>query len=201
VKTKWQDIVNAQSDLHSATKCCNVTPATKIYRHVFQVTLFRDSKLTPWSWALIQKPPFGHILKISPKFYGSRRFITVFTWALHWSLSWARSIQSIRPHPFSLRSLSHQNPIFIPLRPHSYYILFPSHPPSLNHSNFSSWRIQVISWWLHIQMLHAFGFEVFMLVTMKTTSVLDVTPCSLAESHPSVRRTYFYHFQGRRLSQ
>jgi hypothetical protein len=32
-------------------------------------------------------------------FYGTRRFITVFTRALHWSLSWARSIQSIPYHP------------------------------------------------------------------------------------------------------
>jgi hypothetical protein len=32
-----------------------------------------------------------------------RRFITVFTRAVQWSLSWARSIQSIPPHPLSLR--------------------------------------------------------------------------------------------------
>jgi hypothetical protein len=29
----------------------------------------------------------------------------VFTRALHWSLSWSRSIQSIPSHPFSLRSI------------------------------------------------------------------------------------------------
>jgi hypothetical protein len=29
----------------------------------------------------------------------------VFTRALHWSLSWARSIQSIPSHPISLRSI------------------------------------------------------------------------------------------------
>jgi hypothetical protein len=40
-----------------------------------------------------------------PAFYGTRRFITVFTRALHWSLSWARSIQSIPSHPISLRSI------------------------------------------------------------------------------------------------
>jgi hypothetical protein len=44
-------------------------------------------------------------LRISPTFYGTRRFITVFTRALHRSLSWARSIQSIPPHPISLRSI------------------------------------------------------------------------------------------------
>jgi hypothetical protein len=35
----------------------------------------------------------------------TRRFIIVFTRALHWSLSWARSIQSISSHPVSLRSI------------------------------------------------------------------------------------------------
>jgi hypothetical protein len=34
-----------------------------------------------------------------PKFYGTPRYIIVFTRALHWPISWARSIQSIPPHP------------------------------------------------------------------------------------------------------
>jgi hypothetical protein len=38
-------------------------------------------------------------------FYGTRRFITAFTWVLHRSLSWARSIQSLPSHPTSLRSI------------------------------------------------------------------------------------------------
>jgi hypothetical protein len=50
-------------------------------------------------------------------------------------------------------------------------------------------------------MLHVFGFEVFILVTLKTTSFWDVTPCSLFESHSTVGRMYFLHHQGRRLSQ
>jgi hypothetical protein len=39
----------------------------------------------------------------SPTFYGIRRLITVFNRSLHWSLSWARSIQSIPSHRISLR--------------------------------------------------------------------------------------------------
>jgi hypothetical protein len=39
-----------------------------------------------------------------PAFYGTQMFITVFTRALHWSLSWAISIQSTPSHPISLRS-------------------------------------------------------------------------------------------------
>jgi hypothetical protein len=62
-------------------------------------------RLTPWSWALLEKPPVVQPLKNFPAFYGIQRFITVFTRALYWSLSWARSIQSIPPHPISLRSI------------------------------------------------------------------------------------------------
>jgi hypothetical protein len=59
----------------------------------------------PWSWALLQKPPIAHLFKNFLKFYGTRRFITVFTTALHWSLSWARWIQSIPPYTISLKSI------------------------------------------------------------------------------------------------
>jgi hypothetical protein len=62
-------------------------------------------KLTPCSWTLLEKPPVVQLLKNFPKFYGTRRFITVFTRALHWSLSWARWIYFIPPHPISLRSV------------------------------------------------------------------------------------------------
>jgi hypothetical protein len=39
-------------------------------------------------------------------FYGTRSFITVFIRAYHWSLFWARWIQSITPHPISLKYIS-----------------------------------------------------------------------------------------------
>jgi hypothetical protein len=62
-------------------------------------------KLSPCSWALLEKPPVAQLLKNFPAFYGTRRFITVFTRALHWSLSRARWIQSIPPYAISLRSI------------------------------------------------------------------------------------------------
>jgi hypothetical protein len=52
------------------------------------------------SWALLEKPAIVQLLKNFPAFYGTPRFITVFTKAHHWSLSWARSIQSIPTHPY-----------------------------------------------------------------------------------------------------
>jgi hypothetical protein len=55
-----------------------------------------------WGWALLEKLPLVQPLKNFTAFYGNRRFITVFTRALHWSLFWARSIQSIESHPISL---------------------------------------------------------------------------------------------------
>jgi hypothetical protein len=56
--------------------------------------------LTSCGWALLEEPPILQLLKSFPTFYGTRRFTVVFTRALHWSLSWARSIQSTS-HVFS----------------------------------------------------------------------------------------------------
>jgi hypothetical protein len=39
-----------------------------------------------WSWALLEEPEILQLLKNFPAFFGTRRFITVFTRALHWSL-------------------------------------------------------------------------------------------------------------------
>jgi hypothetical protein len=46
-------------------------------------------------WAFLEKPPVVQLLKSFPAFYGTRKFITVFKKALHWSLSSARLIQSL----------------------------------------------------------------------------------------------------------
>jgi hypothetical protein len=50
--------------------------------------ILRNGALThSWSWALLEKLPIVQLLKNFPAFYGTRRFITVFTRAPHWSLS------------------------------------------------------------------------------------------------------------------
>jgi hypothetical protein len=46
---------------------------------------------------LLEKPPVAQLLK-NFSFHGTRMFITVFSRALHWSISWARWIQPIPPH-------------------------------------------------------------------------------------------------------
>jgi hypothetical protein len=87
----------------------------------------------------------------------------MFTRALHLSLSWARSVQSISPHPISLRSilaLSTHLRLSLPCgifpsafpqisymhssSPHSCYIPYPSHPPWLDRSNYTWRRVQVM---------------------------------------------------------
>jgi hypothetical protein len=60
---------------------------------------------TPWSRILLQKIPGSLLVKKFPAIYGTRRFIAPFTRALHLSLSWASSIQSILPHPTSWKSI------------------------------------------------------------------------------------------------
>jgi hypothetical protein len=70
-------------------------PVSKIWTVILRLIL--------WSWVLLEKPPVAQLLKNFPTFCGTRRFTTVFTRALHWSPSWARSIQSVSPHPTPLR--------------------------------------------------------------------------------------------------
>jgi hypothetical protein len=72
---------------------------TWIYIH------FYTNQPTLWSWVPLDRPqdvqPFGRF----PAFYGTRRFITKFTRALHLYLSWARPIQSTTFNPISKRSI------------------------------------------------------------------------------------------------
>ena len=51
------------------------------------------TKLTPWSRVLPEKLTDPQRLKKFPAFYGTLRFITIFTRTHHLSLSWDRSIQ------------------------------------------------------------------------------------------------------------
>jgi hypothetical protein len=111
--------------------------------------------------SLLEKPPFAQQLKNFPIFYGTRGFITMFTRALHWSLPWGRSIQSIPPYPISLRpililsthlrlglpsGLLWLSPISYmhPSLPLSCYMPCPSHSLWLDHSNYIWRRIQVM---------------------------------------------------------
>jgi hypothetical protein len=61
--------------------------------------------LTPRSRFLLEKLTGSQLVKKFPAFFGTRKFITAFSRARHLSLSWARSSQSMLPHPTSWRSI------------------------------------------------------------------------------------------------
>jgi hypothetical protein len=77
------------------------------------------------------------LLKNFSAVHGTRSFVTVFTAALHWSLPWARSIQSIPPHPNCLRSiLLLSTHLRLGLPSGFFFLTFP--PISFTHSTFPS---------------------------------------------------------------
>jgi hypothetical protein len=55
---------------------------------------------TAWNRILLEMLIFPQLVKKSSTFYGTWRFMTVFTRAHHLSVSWARSIQSMAPPPW-----------------------------------------------------------------------------------------------------
>lgn len=62
--------------------------------------------ISPWSYALLHRPPVVQLLETFLAFYGAWRLITAFKKALQWPLSWATTMQSLPSHPMSLRSLT-----------------------------------------------------------------------------------------------
>ena len=62
-------------------------------------------RLTARRRELLQKLSGSQLGKKFPVFYGSQKFITLFTSALHLSLSCARSMKSVPPHPTSWRPI------------------------------------------------------------------------------------------------
>jgi hypothetical protein len=101
-------------------------------------------QITPWGRVLPEKLTVTQLLRNFPAFYGIRRFITVFTTARHWSLPWARWIQST-PYPSHFPKMNCDT--ILPSTPQYYkwffclklcmsfhisiecYIACPSHPP------------------------------------------------------------------------
>ena len=65
----------------------------------------RPYLLTPWYRVLLEKLTGLQLVQKFSAFHGTRRFITSFTSIRQLSLSWARSIQSIYPHPTSWSSV------------------------------------------------------------------------------------------------
>jgi hypothetical protein len=92
-KCKRRRLLEPRSSMYFTEMCIEIT-------HILITNL-----PTSWCWTLLEKPPVVQLLKNFPAFYGTRRFNTVFTRVLHWSLSWARPMQSVPPYPICLRSI------------------------------------------------------------------------------------------------
>jgi hypothetical protein len=63
---------------------CSVKAQEQLYPYLYLLT-----DLSPMSTVLLEKLTFAQLVKKFPNFCGNRSFITVFTGARHWSLSWA----------------------------------------------------------------------------------------------------------------
>jgi hypothetical protein len=117
------------------------------------LTYFLTYLITTWRRVLLETLTGSQLVKKFPAFYGTRKFITVFTSACHLSLFWASSIQSIPPQPTSWNfilllsstpgsskwSLSlrfpHQNPVYAPPLLHARYMHRPSYSSWFCHPN------------------------------------------------------------------
>ena len=74
-----------------------------VYRILLNVRILY--LLNPWCRVLLEKLTGLQLVKKFPAFHGTRRFITALTSVSQLSLSWARPIQSIYPHPTTWRSI------------------------------------------------------------------------------------------------
>ena len=96
-------------------------------------TYILNYSLTPRSRVLLEKLTGFQLVKNSPAFYGTKRFITTFTSARHLSLSRACSIQSKPPHPTSWRSIlilsSHLRLLYLLLTTQKDFIYLLLHNP------------------------------------------------------------------------
>jgi hypothetical protein len=100
----------------------------RVYSSSWRHTVVWQITLPSWGWALLEKPPVVQLVRNFPPFYGTRRFITVFTWALRRSLSTARSNHSIPPHQI------HFNIIHPPTSWSSYWFFPPGFPTNILHA-------------------------------------------------------------------
>jgi len=80
---------------------CNTEKSTFRTEYIVCCVCSKNNLLTPLSRVLLEKLTGSQLVRKFPAFYGTRRLITALTSANHLSLSQARSVQSILPHPTS----------------------------------------------------------------------------------------------------
>jgi hypothetical protein len=117
------------------------------------------------------------LLKKFPAFYGTKRFIAVFTRARHWSLSWARWIQSTSCHHISRRSI---------------LIIFPFMPrfKKLYKGVSKSFRTGRLERWLHVVQLSATRCSCVAILWVNLVSFATITICVASQRVRIVVRLY-----------
>jgi hypothetical protein len=127
--------------------------------------------------------PVVRTLDSFPAFYGTQRFNTELTRAVHLFLSRTWRIQSTSPRHTCTRSililsthlglpfllslwLSHQQPIRVPFLPHSSYMPRPSHS-RLYYSNDTWWRMQI----MNLLVMHVYIYIALIVITFWSTFV------------------------------
>ena len=100
----FKPIAIANPSLYKHVLCSTVMKLRQLveYRDIYRRYFELYSWLTLRSRVLFGKLIVAQLVK----FYGSRRFITVFTRARHCTLSWIRRIQFTSLHPLSVRFFS-----------------------------------------------------------------------------------------------
>jgi hypothetical protein len=173
---------SAQTERQTSCRKSDVQQATAFHRHpIYPSSLHFSLLFEGWHWREgITNPSLTYIitywlhgagyylrswlsLSLSKNIllsYGTRRFITVYTQARHWALSWASWIQLdpylpkvhlnvISPTPrFSQWSLAfgppNQNPVNTSPLPRACHMSRPPHRPWFNHPNNIRWIIQAV---------------------------------------------------------
>ena len=108
---RWEQIEIRSVSPWAGLECAHLLGLTSAFTAIaialmlFLWLLILTYLLTPWCRVLLEKLTGLQLVKKFPAFHRTRRFITTLTSVRHLSLSWARPIQSIYPHPTSWRSI------------------------------------------------------------------------------------------------
>jgi hypothetical protein len=104
-KAEDHKLTEAMDEVNCNSYPSHIKQVTFQQGNKYQDSLYESNKQTPWSRVLLKKLRVRSASQKFPAFYGTRRFITMFTRARHLSISWAQWIQSTSPNPISRRSI------------------------------------------------------------------------------------------------